>query len=51
MTEAQTKRLREKLEAKCKKHVELTVQTDPTLLGGIRLELPTGSSTAAYRAT
>ena len=22
------------------KHVELTVQTDPTLLGGIRLELP-----------
>ena len=40
MTEAQTKRLREKLEAKCKKHVELTVQTDPTLLGGIRLELP-----------
>ena len=33
MTEAQTKRLREK-------HVELTVQTDPTLLGGIRLELP-----------
>ena len=33
-------RLREKLEAKCKKHVELTVQTDPTLLGGIRLELP-----------
>ena len=40
LTEAQTKRLREKLEAKCKKHVELTVQTDPTLLGGIRLELP-----------
>ena len=40
MTEAQTKRLREKLEATSKKHVELTVQTDPTLLGGIRLELP-----------
>ena len=40
LTEAQAARLREKLEAKCKKHVELTVQTDPTLLGGIRLELP-----------
>lgn len=40
LTEAQTHRLREKLEAKCKKHVELTVQTDSTLLGGIRLELP-----------
>ena len=33
-------RLREKLEAKCKKHVELTVRTDASLLGGIRLELP-----------
>ena len=36
----QTKRLREKLEARCKKQVELTVQVDPSLLGGIRLELP-----------
>ena len=40
LTEAQAARLREKLEAKCKKHVELTVRTDASLLGGIRLELP-----------
>ena len=40
LTEAQAARLREKLEAKCKKHVELTVRTDVSLLGGIRLELP-----------
>ena len=40
LTEAQTQRLREKLEKTCKKQVELTLQTDPTLLGGIRLELP-----------
>lgn len=36
MTEAQAARLREKLEAKCKKHVELTMRTDASLLGGIR---------------
>ena len=40
LTPAQTARLKEKLEAKCQKRVELTVQTDASLLGGIRLELP-----------
>ena len=40
LSQAQAKRLQEKLETKCQKRVELTVQTDPTLLGGIRLELP-----------
>ena len=40
LTPAQTARLKEKLEAKCKKKVELTVRTDASLLGGIRLELP-----------
>lgn len=40
LSPAQTARLKEKLEAKCKKKVELTVRTDASLLGGIRLELP-----------
>ena len=40
LTPAQTARLKEKLETKCKKKVELTVCTDASLLGGIRLELP-----------
>lgn len=40
LSPVQTARLKEKLEAKCKKKVELTVRTDASLLGGIRLELP-----------
>ena len=40
LTDDQTARLRAKLEAKCHKQVELSVQVDPSLLGGIRLELP-----------
>ena len=39
MTEAQTKRLREKLEKTLGKKVELTLRTDPSMLGGVRLEM------------
>ena len=40
LTEAQKTRLREKLEAKSGKRIELSVQVDASILGGIRLELP-----------
>ncbi len=40
LSQAQITRLREALQTRCGKQVELSVRVDESLLGGIRLELP-----------